>query len=330
MRGITCIDGKLSLEKLPDPTPKTGEILVEVAAIGVNRADLLQRKGKYPPPPGASPLLGLEVAGTVAQTGETVSHFQEGDRVMCLLAGGGYAEKVTVDASLAMPIPSNLSFEEAAAIPEAFLTGYQALFQIGELTPGQWVLIHAAGSGVGTAAIQLASEGGARSIGTTRSRDKLEKCLALGAEGMVHPKEGKFANQVAEVTENHGADLILDFVGASYFDENFQALAQGGAILCISTLGGHIQEKFDLRLLMKKWGTLSGTTLRSRPLTYKAKLVEEFSHFALDRFEKKKLRPIISDSFPWEEVEKAHSLLEKGEAFGKVVLRTSQIPSSLL
>lgn len=320
MRAYIVKQSKLALEEVPDPKPGLEEVLVSIKAFGINHADLLQRRGKYPPPPGASPILGLEAAGIVEQVGSHESAFKKGDRVMCLLTGGGYAEKVTVHQSRCMPIPKNLSFEMAAAIPEVFLTAYQALFTIGELQPMQWVLIHAAGSGVGTAALQLARVSDAKTIGTTRSKDKLEPCLELGANGMINTSDGKFAKKVHELTEGHGADLILDFIGALYFNENMDAIAIGGALISIATLGGTTIENFDLKLLMKKWATLSGTTLRNRPIEYVSKLVGEFSRFALPRFEQGSLKPIIHTILPWKKVEEAHEKLTHSQAFGKIVL----------
>ena len=320
MHALIVDNHKLRIEKVEAPKPKTQEVLISVKALGINHADLLQREGKYPPPPGTSPILGLEVAGVVEELGSHTTRFKVGDRVMALLAGGGYAQKVSAPESHLMPIPPNLSFEEAAAIPEVFLTAYQALFLIGELQPKQWVLIHAAGSGVGTAALQLARSASAHSIATTRSQDKLERCLTLGAEAVINPTKGGFVNKVDEITQGHGADLILDFVGAPYFLENIEATAPGGAIISLATLGGSVVEKLDLHLLLKKWITFSATTLRSRPPEYKAHLIEEFSHFALKRFETGELKAILHQTYPWSEVEKAHETLKRNSAFGKLVL----------
>ena len=240
---------------------------------------------------------------------------------MCLLAGGGYAEKVCAHETHCLPIPPNLSFEEAAAIPEVFLTAYQALFMIGELQPEQWVLIHAAGGGVGSAALQLARCIEAKTIATSRSIEKLEKCLELDAMAVINTSDGQ-VTKVLEITEGHGAELILDFIGASYLAQNMEALAMGGAIIFLATLGGAIQKEFNLSLLLKKWATFSGTTLRNRPPEYKAKLVEEFSRFALERFESGLLKPIVHAVFSWNEVEKAHDELKQNRAFGKIVLIT--------
>lgn len=310
-----------------DPEPKGEEVLIRVHAAGVNRADLFQREGKYPPPEGASKILGLEVAGTVEQCGRGVKDFMEGDRVMCLLSGGGYSEKVCVHHSHCIPIPHNLNFEEAASIPETFLTAYQTLFQIGELQPRQWVLIHAGGSGVGSAAIQLAKQMDARVIATSRSSEKLQQCLSLRSDAVINTADGFTAEKVLEITENHGADLILDFVGKTYFQENMTALAMGGCIVFISTLGGSKLESFDLRMLMKKWATLTGTTLRNRSSAYKADLVKEFSQFALPRLESGVIKPVLHSAIPWNKAADAHQLLKENQIFGKIVL-TIYTPSS--
>lgn len=319
MKALAIENERLVKRTLSDPEPSTEELLIRVHAFGINHADLLQLKGKYPPPPGASPILGLEVAGVIEKVGSNVPHFKKGDEVMALLPGGGYAEKCVVHHTCAMPIPKGLSFAEAAAIPEVFLTAYQALFQIGELRPEQWVLIHAGGSGVGTAAIQLVRAFDAYAIATTRSQEKLESCLEVGAQAVIHPVEERFAKEVEELTEGHGVDLILDFVGASYFEENMRALAHGGAIVFISTLGGK-EVQLDLRLLLSKWATLTGTTLRNRPLQYKAKLVHEFSHFALSRFDDGLLFPVLYKNFSWTEVEEAFALLASNQVFGKITI----------
>jgi len=322
MKVLAHQSGTLAFETRVLPPLIAGEVRVAVHAIGVNHADLLQREGKYPPPPGVSDILGLEVAGTIEELGPNTHLFHKGDRVMCLLAGGGYADTVTVPETHCIPIPHNLSFQEGAAIPETFLTAYQAVFQIGELTPESTLLIHAGASGVGTAAIQLARQFDAKVIATTRSKEKMEPCLNLGASAVIVVQDGKFAGKVMEITDDHGADLILDFVGASYFNENMEALAMGGAIILLATLGGYTHEKFDLRTVMKKWATITGTTLRNRPYEYKNKLISEFSNFALSRLESGKIKPIIYATLPWEEAEKAHELLRKNRAVGKIVLTT--------
>jgi tumor protein p53-inducible protein 3 len=236
----------LVIEEVDAPALNAEDILIRVAAIGVNSADLMQRQGKYPPPEGASPILGLEASGTVLKLGSKSTRFKVGDQVMCLVPGGAYAELINVHEKLAMPIPKNLSFIEAAAIPEVFLAAYLALFFIGKLRANQWVLIHAGGSGVGTAAGQLVKAGIAKSISTSRSKEKTEKSLKLGADAAIQVIDGKFSTQVLKITNDHGADIILDFVGASYFEENMRSIAKGGTQVLISTLGGREVEKFNL------------------------------------------------------------------------------------
>lgn len=314
----------LIIAEVETPQPKTQEILIRVKACGISYPDLLQHQGKYPPPPGTSPIIGLEVAGIVEQCGSDVVRFKPGDKVMALLSGGGYAEFAIAEEAQTMPIPNSLSFIEAAVIPESFLTAYQALFLIGEVQPTQWVLIHAGGSGVGTAAIQLARAIGARTIATSRSQSKLEKCLSLGVDAVINPKPEGFAQKVLEITEGHGADLILDFIGADYFSENITALSSGGAIIFLGVLGGRTIKELDIPLLMNKWATLTATTLRFRPPEYKAKLVAEFSRFSLDRFAKKILRPVVHASFPWQQVSKAYHLLAENKVFGKLVLEIAK------
>lgn len=308
------------------PSPGPRQLLIRNRALGINPMDILQREGKYPPPPHASPLLGVDIAGVVEEIGPHVKHFQKGDEVMALLDGGGYAEYSIAAEELTMPIPDSLSFEEAAAIPEVFLTAYQALFLIGEVQPLQWVLVHAGAGGVGTASIQLIKEAEAKAIVTCGSMDKIEACLELGAKGGFNYKAGPFAPKVLEMTDNHGVDLILDFVGQSFWEQNLQSLAQGGAMVHLATLGGSHIPHFDLLTLIKKWATVTGTGLRYRPLDYKARLVKEFSTFALTRFKQKRLRPIISQVLPWSDVRKAHELLKSGATIGKIILTVNHSP----
>ncbi|HSX03974.1 MAG TPA: NAD(P)H-quinone oxidoreductase [Rhabdochlamydiaceae bacterium] len=311
---------QLIFGEVPTPRPGPSQLLVRNHAFSLNYVDILQRKGKYPVPPHASDLLGMDIAGVVEETGAHVTRFKKGDRVMCLLDGGAYAEYSLAEEVLTMPIPENLSFEEAAVIPQVFLTAYQALFLIGEIQPLQWVLIHSGAGGVGSAAIQLCKEAGARPIATCGSLDKVEACISLGATAALNYRSGPFAPKVLELTDGHGVDLILDFIGASYWEQNFHVLAKGGAIVQLATLGGAQIPSFDLSKLMSKWATITGSTLRKRPLQYKARLVKEFSEFALSRFERRTLRPVATKILPWKEVQKAHQLLESASVIGKIVL----------
>lgn len=320
MLAIVVENTQLIFREVERPKPKSFEILVRVKAASINRADLMQRAGKYPPPQGASPILGLDIAGVVEEVGPHVTKWRVGDRVMSLLDGGAYAQYAVTHEEIAMPIPENLSFEEAGAIPEAFLTAYQALFTIGELQPEQWVLIHIGASGVGTAAVQCAREAGASVIATAGSMDKVEACLDFGAQAAINYQAGSIVERILEATENHGVDLIIDFFGASMWEQNWKSLAKGGAIVALATMGGSVVDKFDLRKIFEKWGTFSASTLRSRSAEYKIRLVKEFMHFAYDRFAKGTLKPIIHDVLPWKEIQKAHLLLENRENIGKIVI----------
>jgi putative PIG3 family NAD(P)H quinone oxidoreductase len=309
----------LELGQAPDPVAGPGQILVRARATALNGADLLQRRGLYPPPPGASTLLGLETAGDVESVGAGVTRWKPGDRVMALLAGGGYAEKAALPAEQAMPIPAGLSYEQAAAIPETFLTAYLELIRLGGLQRGESVLIHAGASGVGTAAIQIAREAGARILVTAGSREKLERCQALGAEVLIDYRTEDFSARALEATSGRGVDCILDLVGAQYWARNIASLAPGGRLLLVGLPSG-AQAEVDLRALMAKRAHVIGSTLRSRSDEDKAGLVRAFSEFALKRFETGKLVPVIDRVFPLSHAADAHAYLESKANFGKVIL----------
>ncbi|MFD1706042.1 NAD(P)H-quinone oxidoreductase [Siminovitchia sediminis] len=312
---------RLKFEEVNTPVIKDNELLVKVKAAGLNRADLLQKRGKYPPPPGAPDILGLEASGVIEKIGANVKGWKKGDRVCALLPSGGYAEYAAIPAELAIPIPKNLSFEEGAAIPEGFLTAYLNLFDLGNLQSGETVLIHAGASGVGTAAIQLAKEAGARVIITAGSPEKLQLCRSLGADLAINYKKGPFAAQVKESTGEKGVQLILDFIGAPYWKENIDALAMDGKLVLIGTMGGaKIKEVNLLNILFKRLHVL-GTTLRSQPIDKKAALTKAFVDFSLKRFRDDRLKPIIDSIWDWNEAEKAHSLMEENKNAGKIILR---------
>ncbi|MGB9753420.1 MAG: NADPH:quinone oxidoreductase [Roseiflexus castenholzii] len=301
----------------PDPTPGPDELLVRVRATAVNRADLLQRRGVYAPPPGASPILGLELAGeVVTPTGQ----WRAGDRVMAVVTGGGYAELAVVPAGMAMRIPENLSFEEAAAIPEAFLTAFLNMFTLSALQAGETVLIHAGASGVGTAAIQLARVAGARVFATAGSAEKLALCRELGAELVINYREESFAMRVLEATGGRGVDLILDFVGAPYWQQNTAALALDGRLQLIGFLGGSTGQ-IDLGPIMTKRLRVTGATLRRTPLSQKIALTADFVAFAHDRLARGELRPIIDTIYPLRNAAEAHRVMEANRNAGKLVLR---------
>ncbi len=311
---------QLYIGEVERPVPGPQELLVRVKATALNRADLLQRRGLYPPPPGESEILGLEMAGIVEETGPRCSRFRPGDRVFGLLAGGGYAEYVTLHEKMAMPIPPNLDFPRAAAIPEAFLTAYQALFWLGGLQPGHTVLIHAGASGVGTAAIQLTREAGAKAIVTAGSEAKLKACRELGAMAGINYRSGPFAPEVLKLTGHAGVNIILDFVGAPYLEQNLRCLATDGRIIVLSLLGGRVADNFDLRPLMQKRARIEGSTLRNRPLDYKIRLTEAFSQYALPRLADGRLKPVVDKIFNWEDVARAHEYMEANKNIGKIVL----------
>ncbi|MBE3589293.1 MAG: NAD(P)H-quinone oxidoreductase [Firmicutes bacterium] len=312
----------LRWREVPDREPAADEVRVRVHATAVNRADILQRMGGYPPP-GPKPeveLPGLEFAGEIDAVGRDVHGFRPGDRVMGLLAGGGYAEYVTTHHRLLMPIPDGLSFEEAAAIPEAWLTAYDALFMWAGARMGDRVLVHAGGSGVGTAATQLARAIGATVWTTVGSAEKAERSRALGAKRAIVYRQEDFVAVLREETGGRGADIILEFVGAPYLARDIEVAAVGGRIVVIGTMGGsHAQ--VPLGPLLAKRLRIQGTTLRSRPLEAKAALTQDFAVHALPLFAEGVLRPVVDRVFPVQEAAEAHRYMEANRNFGKIVLR---------
>ncbi|MFZ0390361.1 MAG: NAD(P)H-quinone oxidoreductase [Calditrichia bacterium] len=312
---------KLVIADRPRPDPASGELLVKVHAAGVNRADVLQRQGLYPPPPGASDIPGLEIAGQVYRCGREVNGWEKGQRVMALLPGGGYAGFAVVDARLAMPVPQNLSFEDAAGIPEVFLTAYQAIRRLGDLQPGEQVLIHAGGSGVGTAAIQLCRAIGATPIITAGSAEKISACKKLGAMQGINYHDGPFLPKIMEFTGGAGVDMIIDFIGEPYWEQNLQALKTDGRLIFLAMMGGSRVDKLDLKIFMKKRLRIMGSTLRNRSLQYKINLTADFAAFALPLFEKEILRPVIDRVFPVEKAADAHRYMEENRNTGKIILQ---------
>jgi putative PIG3 family NAD(P)H quinone oxidoreductase len=310
----------LRVDEAPAPALGTGELRLRVAATAVNRADLLQRQGLYPPPPGASPILGLECAGTVAEVGAGVSGWRVGDRAMALLAGGGYAEEVVVHAGSAMPVPANLSLEEAAAVPEVFLTAYLNLFELGGLASGGSALVHGGGSGVGTAAIQLCRTAGARVFVTAGSDEKCERCRALGADLAVNYRTESFAERVREVTGGRGVDVVLDSIGAAYLADNLGALAVGGRLVLIGLMGG-AKAELGLGALLVRRLSIVGSTLRTRSAAEKAAIVTGFQARFGDALAAGRIRPIVDRVLPIEQVADAHRAIKASEHFGKIVLR---------
>ena len=309
----------MTLGEVPTPEPGPDDVLVKVHATALNRADTFQRRGHYPPPTGASEILGLEMAGTVAETGSNVLDWHEQDRVFGLLDGGGYAEYTVVHKDRLMAVPPGMSMQQAAALPEVFLTAYQALHWLGGLQPGHHVLIHAGASGVGTAALQLARREDAHPY-VTASAPKHQVCRDLGAEATIDYESEDFAGRIEEITDGRGVDIILDFIGAPYFHANIEALALDGRVVQLATLGGSTVEEVSLRALMAKRAQLLASTLRSRSLGYKVQLTQEFASDVLPQFIDGELRPVIDSVYDWTEVAEAHRRMENDDNAGKIVL----------
>ena len=309
----------LFIGEIEAPAIKPSEVLVRVHASALNRADILQREGKYPPPPGASELMGLEAAGEIYDTGDEVpAEWQAGDLVMCLLAGGGHAEQVAVDYRLLMRIPNRLTLEQAAALPEVFLTAYQTLFWEADARKGETVLIHAGASGVGTAAIQLAKAKGLTVV-VTASKGKHQICLDLGADLAIDYKEEDFVEKVKAFTGGIGAHIILDFIGAPYLQKNLEVLAVEGRLIQIAMMGG-AKSEINLMPILAKRLQIKGTTLRARSLTYKQELIEAFKADFMKAVDAGDIRPYIDTVYNLEDIRDAHAHMEANRNVGKIVL----------
>jgi tumor protein p53-inducible protein 3 len=311
---------QLYLGHWPMPEPGEREVLVKIAATALNRADSLQRQGKYPPPPGESPILGLEMSGTVCALGAQAHKWQIGDEVCGLLGGGGYAEYAVIHEDLALPVPPGLSLLEAAAIPEVFLTAYQALAWLARLDAGETALIHAGASGVGTAAIQLARSMGGRPI-VTASAGKLAVCRELGAELAIDYRADDFAAAALGHTGGRGVDVVLDFLGAAYFDRNLAALRTDGRLVVLGLMGGAQVERLNLGTVLSKRLQIIGSTLRARRLDYKIELSRQLHRFAWPLFERGQIKPVIDSVFDWADVADAHRYMEENRNVGKIILR---------
>jgi NADPH2:quinone reductase len=303
----------------PLPVPGPEDILIRVAAAGVNRADIMQRRGHYPPPPGASDIIGLEAAGTVAALGPNARRFAIGDRVTALLSGGGYAEYCAVHETNALPIPAGLSMVEAAALPEAFATVWSNLFQRGGLVAGEVALIHGGASGIGTTAIQLGKAFGATVIVTAGSEERCAACVKLGADVAVNYATEDFVARVREATSGKGANVILDLVGGDYVRRNYQAAAEDGRIVQIAASGGAVAET-DVMLLMRKRLTHTGSTLRNRPVPFKAALLADLKAAVWPLIERRAVAPVIDATFPLARAAEAHARLEGQSHIGKIML----------
>ncbi|TBN13554.1 NAD(P)H-quinone oxidoreductase [Agrobacterium cavarae] len=308
----------------PLPSPKAGELLVKVHAAGINRPDVAQRQGNYPAPKDASPVLGLEVAGEVVALGEGVSDFQVGDRVCALANGGGYAEYCVVPAGQALPFPKGYDAVKAAAVPETFFTVWANLFQMAGLTEGESVLIHGGSSGIGTTAIQLAKAFGAEVYTTAGSKEKCDACETLGAKRAINYKQEDFAAVIKDATGGKGVDVILDMIGASYFEKNIASLAKDGCLSMIAFLGGTIAEKVDLRPIMVKRLTVTGSTMRPRTADEKRAIRDELVEQVWPLLEAGKVAPVIHDVIDFDQVSEGHRLMESSSHIGKIVMRISE------
>ena len=322
MKAISQEGDDLIWKESQDPDLKKDEVLIRIKASAINRADLLQRGGNYPVPPGASPILGLECAGVVEEVGGQVRNFIKGEEVCALLAGGGYAEKVSVPSGQVLKVPKGFSFEQAAALPEVFATAYFNLYMEANLSVGEKTLIHAGASGVGTAAIQICKAKGNPCFITAGTQEKVSRCMELGAEGGTVRNEENFADAVAKWTENNGVQVILDPVGANYLEDNMKSLTLGGRLVMIGLMGG-AKATINLGLLMMKRLRIIGSTLRAQPIAKKTEIMNNLNENVWPSLESGNIKPIIDSVIPIEEVDKAHKLMESNQTFGKVILKVN-------
>ena len=319
MRAILIEDGKLVWGEAPEPELGTGTVKIAVKASAVNRADLMQALGRYPPPPGAGDVLGLECAGEVVEVGEGVTRVAPGDAVCALLAGGGYAETVVAPAGQVLPVPGNLSLLEAAAVPEVFATAYLNLYGEAGLATGERVLLHAGASGVGTAAVQLCVQSHNPCFVTVGGQDKVDRCLALGAAGGANRHEESFADKVSEWTGGEGFDVILDPVGAGYLSDNLASLRLDGRLVLIGLMGG-MQAELNLALMLMKRLRIIGSTLRARSIAAKSAVMDGLRRDVWPKIENGTIKPIIETVVPMAEAQRAHDLVAGNATVGKVLL----------
>ncbi|MFC0865064.1 NAD(P)H-quinone oxidoreductase [Sphaerimonospora cavernae] len=318
MRAVVILEpgdpGVLAWQELPDPRPARGEVVIDVVASAVNRADVLQRRGHYPPPPGASELPGLECSGVIVEVGENVEGFRTGDQVCALLAGGGYAERVAVPWQQVMPVPAGVSLIEAAALPEVACTVWSNVFMAARLRKGETLLVHGGASGIGTLAVQLAKAYGSHVLVTAGSAEKVRRCLDLGADEAVNYREEDFAERFAG-----RADVILDIIGAKYLPRNLDALAIGGRLVVIGLQGG-AKGELDLGRLLARRGTIIATGLRARPVDEKGVICRGVVDNVWPLVEAGAIRPVVHATVPLAEAADAHRMLEAGEHIGKILL----------
>ena len=314
-------ESMLELREIPAPLLSSPtEVRIAVEATAVNRADLFQRQGQYPPPAGASPILGMECGGRITEVGSAVSCWKTGDRVMSLLTGGGYAEETVVDEKCVMAVPDTLSFEEAGAFPETFLTAFLNIFLLGEAIEGQSLLVHGGGSGVGTSSIILGKLAGLNVIVTAGSDEKCRRCLELGATNAINYRKTNFAEEIGRITEGKGVDLILDSIGGPYLEPNIESLAFNGTLVMIGGMGGRKGE-VDIGRVLSNHLRILGSTLRSRSAEQKGIIISAFLKVFGENLQQGRIRPVIDRVLPLSEAAHAHQLMKKSEHFGKIVLR---------
>jgi putative PIG3 family NAD(P)H quinone oxidoreductase len=324
MRAVVCREAGgpevLEVRDVPEPTPGPGEVVIDIAAAGVNRPDLQQRLGVYPPPPGASDVLGLECSGTISAVGDGVERWHVGDEVCALLISGGYADKVVTPAGLVLPVPAGLSLLEAAALPEVACTVWSNVFMLASLQPDETLLVHGGAGGIGTMAIQLAHALGAKVATTVGSEEKAAFCRELGADLAVNYREQDFVEEVRQLDDS-GADVILDHIGAKYLERNVSLLATEGRLVVIGLMGGRKGE-LDLGALLSKRAALIATLLRPRPLESKAAIVASVEANVWPLVADGTVKPIVHATFPLDDVRRAHEVVEESSHIGKVLLRT--------
>ncbi|MCE2414392.1 NAD(P)H-quinone oxidoreductase [Candidatus Poribacteria bacterium] len=310
----------LQIGEVPSPNPTETQVLVDVHATALNRADMIQRRGGYPPPPGDSEILGLEIAGTVSAMGSAVKGVSKGDRVFGLVGGGGYAEQAVIDYRMAMPMPDEWTFEQAAAVPEVFFTASDNIFTQGGLSTGEAILIHAGGSGVGTAGVQISHRAGAKVFVTAGTSEKIENCKALGAVEGINYKETDFVAEILRLTDGQGVDVVVDFIGATYLERNLSVLKTKGRLLQLGLISGSVTE-INLNTVMRKRLQLIGSVLRTRSIDEKIGVTQRFMDSWLPELKSGKIRPIIDTVFPLAEAGKAHAYMEANRNFGKIILK---------
>lgn len=310
----------LQLGEVPTPQPTETQLLVDIGATALNRADLIQRRGGYPPPSGESEILGLEIAGIVSGMGTKVTGFKNGDRVFGLVGGGGYAEKAVIDYRMAMLIPNKWSFEQAAAVPEVYFTANENIFTLSRLAAGETILIHAGGSGVGTAGIQIAHHVGARVFVTVGSSVKIERCVTLGAIAGINYKQSDFVTEIERLTGGEGVDVVLDFIGAPYLSKNLQILKTKGRLSQVGLMGGSSTE-IDLGMVMRKRLQINGSVMRPQSLEEKIAITQRFVERWFPELKTGKLQPVIDTVFPLSQVQDAHAYMEANRNFGKIILK---------